>query len=179
MTDEPIEPTEEEKDAVSKELRKSRDAGDAFGDAVLDAIDEQGADTVMQSSDAVIAATIIVNRSGGDTVEFGFLNEEPPHQWWARARYGKRYNSALNRGIKTKGISKKELKERIGHTVIVEDFDTPDKAADALAARILDGGRCSHCGGTIRLLTSLRVSKGKACVWMRTGKQWHSGCGAV
>lgn len=118
--------------------------------------------------DAVIACADLVGRTGAKQLQVGYLSDEPPHQWYATAKY--------------KGA-------RIG----VEDQPGPVEAADALSRRLLTGARCARCGGLVALSddgavayggqmadgTVWTVEQARAagqCRWRRMGPRWVMGC---
>lgn len=97
--------------------------------------------------DAVVAIAELVGRSGGRGFEIGYVNDDPPHLWYAQAKYR-------------------------GERIIAEGKDDPAEAADALARKILDGGQCAHCRRTVRLSDG----RGDVCRWTRMGATWKRGC---
>lgn len=99
-------------------------------------------------ADAVVALADLAGRSGGTSLEVGWLDDDPPHLWYATVTYK-------------------------GAKVIVEDHDDPFDACDALASKILKGGTCTHCGQTIALHQSRRVQR---CVWVRVDDRWDRTC---
>jgi hypothetical protein len=102
-------------------------------------------------ADEVVAAADLVGRSGGRSFEVGYLNDDPPHEWYATATYR-------------------------GARVIAQGHDDPGSACDALAAKILTGGQCTHCGRTVAITHSRRVAD--RCVWTRTDERWQGACKA-
>jgi hypothetical protein len=118
---------------------------------------------------AMIACADLVGRTGAKEFQIGFLNDEPPHQWYAHASY--------------KGA-------RIG----VEDQPGPVEAADALCRRLLTGARCTGCGSLVALSDSGATAYGNPvmadgsrwtvqeaaaagqCRWRRMGPKWVMGC---
>lgn len=122
-------------------------------------------------SDAVVAAVALGGRSGARNIEIGYVNDNPPHNWYVQAQYK-------------------------GDRIIVEGYDYPDEAADGFAAAILEHGICTHCGGRTSITASddvttvetdamdraarrrlLRESKRKPpCLWYRSGREWKRGC---
>lgn len=105
-----------------------------------------GADLAV--TDAVQAIADLCGRSGARNMEIGFDDDVEPATWWA----GVTYNGAKL------------------HT---DGWVHPVLAADALAAKILTGGCCTHCGRTVSLLGL------EGCVWRRVGPQWRRGCEAA
>lgn len=113
--------------------------------------------------DRLIAAYDLVARVGGVDFVVGYDDDLPEEYWWfARVESN---NGAIQAEIK-------------GAT-------SPDVAAEKLARKLVNGGRCASCG----LVTSLRVvevqgpmthvteSSGPGiCIWHREGKQWIRGC---
>jgi hypothetical protein len=106
--------------------------------------------------DALLAAVDVINRMGAIDFEVGHLDDTPRSEdarWWARARWN-------------------------GTKVAVEDHTGPDTAAEALAKRLMNGGQCTHCAGTITLGPTSRAQRraGKLCAWTRQGVRWVRGC---
>lgn len=103
--------------------------------------------------DRLVAAVDLVGRSGATNFELGWLDDDVPVEdarWWAKAQYR-------------------------GARLTVEDHAGPVEAAEALACRILDGGTCTHCGGTT-VIGPAPTTVGAACRWTRTGNRWERGC---
>lgn len=128
---------------------------------------------VSMDEDAVIAAVDLVGRAGAKSFELGYLDDDVPVEkarWWAHADYR-------------------------GDRIIEENHRGPVEAAEALARRILTGGRC-RCGKLVALsgngavaydnVTMADGSKWTAdeakaagqCRWTREGRKWVSACGA-
>ncbi|MFE7461625.1 hypothetical protein ACWFMI_23765 [Nocardiopsis terrae] len=79
-----------------------------------------------------------------------------------------------------------------GAQIQPQDHPTPDRAARALAERLLTGARCQHCQGLVTLLDEGAVAlgpdriadgsqwdgtaSGKACRWQQIGGRWAGGC---
>lgn len=123
--------------------------------------------------DAMIATTELVGRTGGRELQVGYLHDDVPADkaaWWAHVKY----NGA-----------------RIG----VENQPGPVQAFDALAKRLLTGGKCAHCGGLVALSafgamafdstladgtkrTAREAAQAKQCLWRRVGPRWVRGCEA-
>ena len=121
--------------------------------------------------DALFAAVDLVGRTGAKEFQVGYLNDDPPHQWYAHARY--------------KGIR-----------ITEDDHKGPIEAAEALARRLLSGGKCTKCSGLIALSDSgaliyesatltdgtkwtAKDAKATAqCRWTRLGRRWEAGCQA-
>lgn len=81
---------------------------------------------------AVMAHADLVGRTGATELQIGYLHDGVPTEqadWWATARY---------RGAK----------------VTVEHHIGPVEAVEALARRLLTGGRCTACNETIELAGS-------------------------
>lgn len=127
-------------------------------------------------NEAVIACADLVARTGATRFEIGYLHDDVPVAeagWYAHAQYR-------------------------GTRISVEDQPSPVHAASALAGRLLDGGKCTHCGGPIALssrgvtirpgavLTDgsqwpVAAAGGKRlvpCLWQRRGREWVRGCEA-
>lgn len=126
--------------------------------------------------DALLAAVDLVGRSGATNFEVGWLNDEddPAYlergaEWWCKAQYR-------------------------GARLTVEGFDRPDHAAEALALKILKGGKC-RCGRLVRLAgadaafaysdvdmadgthwTAQEAAAAGQCEWRRVGKKWEPSC---
>lgn len=121
--------------------------------------------------DALMAAADLVGRTGAKEFQIGYLNDDPPHQWYAHASYK-------------------------GTRITEDDHKGPIEAAEALARRLLTGGKCTKCGGLIALsgdgafaYTSATLTDGtkwtakdakaaKQCRWTRMGRRWEAGCQA-
>jgi hypothetical protein len=111
----------------------------------------------------VLATADLVDRAGARGFEIGYLNDEDDPQfakhgaqWWAHARYR-------------------------GTRIIVEGFDRPDQAADALSRRLLTGAKC-RCGKLVTLgrdgaiaFDGVRMAAGQ-CLWTRVGARWNPSC---
>lgn len=122
--------------------------------------------------DAITACADLVGRTGAKEFQIGYLNDEPPHKWYAHAQW--------------KGA-------RIG----VEDHAGPVEAADALCRRLLTGAKCTGCGGLVALsdagATAFRnpvmadgstwsaeeAAAATQCRWRRMGPKWVMGCRQV
>ena len=107
----------------------------------------------------MLAAVELVQRSGATEFEVGYLDENPANpRWWAKAQY---------RGARLQ----------------VDEHRTPSAAADALAARILEGGTCTTCQLTVTTPAEIerKAAAGLApgremCQWARFGRHWIAGC---
>jgi hypothetical protein len=119
--------------------------------------------------DALIAAVDLVGRTGAEGFKVGYLDDEPGTDWYAEAQF---------RGAK----------------VIVE-APGPVEAAEALARRLMEGGKCVRCGCLIALSdsgavahpgrmldgttwTAEQAAAAGQCRWTRMGRKWVSACGA-
>ena len=122
--------------------------------------------------DAVIAAVDLVGRTGATEIEFGYLHDDVPLEeagWYAHAQYrGARITEENQRG--------------------------PAEAVEALARRLLTGGKCVHCGGLVALSdagavaypgaamadgtvwTEEQIRAAGQCRWTRQGQRWARGC---
>lgn len=123
----------------------------------------------MIDEDVVIAAADLCARAGAQEFEIGHAGDDET-DWWCSAKYR-------------------------GARVTVEHFAMPDKAAEALAVRLLTGAKCG-CGKLVRLgfwgavaFTKPVMADGKPfpigqaaaagqCQWKREGRTWVSECGA-
>jgi hypothetical protein len=119
--------------------------------------------------DAVIAAADLAGRTGARAFEVGYLSDDPPHQWYAHARYQ-------------------------GARISTEDHPGPVEAVEALARKLLTGAKCTHCGGLVALSgsgafafrqpvmadgTSWTAEQARAagqCRWTRKGRRWEAAC---
>lgn len=99
--------------------------------------------------DAVIACVDLAGRTGARHMEIGFINDDPPHQWYCQATYK-------------------------GARIVVEDLPGPVEAADAFARRLLSGAKCTHCRR--RVVLSAAAAEGVVCRWRRMGPRWERGC---
>ncbi|WP_116044015.1 hypothetical protein [Amycolatopsis palatopharyngis] len=120
--------------------------------------------------DAFHAGVDLVGRTGAAQLEFGYLHDHVPvhlADWWASATYR-------------------------GARVHVEHHEGPAAAVNALAERLLIGGRCK-CGCLVSLSDDGAVAfdshmadgsfwsvqaarKAGLCRWRRDGQRWTSGC---
>lgn len=119
--------------------------------------------------DALIAGADLVGRTGAKEFQVGYLNDDPPHQWYAHARYK-------------------------GARITEEGHKGPIEAVEALARRLLTGGKCTRCGGLIALSdagamiypsatladgtkwTEREAKAAPQCRWTRAGRKWVAGC---
>lgn len=119
--------------------------------------------------DAFFAAADLVGRTGAKEFQFGYLNDDPPHQWYAHAQYK-------------------------GARITAEDCAGPVEAAETLARKLLTGGKCTSCGGLIALSgsgayafrspvmadgsrwTAQEAAAAGQCRWTRMGRRWEAGC---
>jgi hypothetical protein len=100
--------------------------------------------------DAFHAAADLIGRTGAVSFQVGYLHDDVPAEqagWYAHAQYR-------------------------GARVTAEDHRNPVDAAEALARRLLTGGKCTKCGKLI----SLGDSGPDSCRWTRMGKRWEAGC---
>jgi hypothetical protein len=118
--------------------------------------------------DQVVACADLVGRAGARQFEIGFLDDEPPHRWYAHAMYR-------------------------GTRIQVENYDEPAAAARALAEKLLTGAKC-RCGSLVALradgavaFTKVHMADGTAwtaeqaaaagqCRWLLTGDRWEPSC---
>jgi hypothetical protein len=119
--------------------------------------------------DAVTACADLVGRTGATGLEIGYLNDDPPHLWYAHAQFR-------------------------GARISVEDQPGPVEAADALCRRLLAGAQCQHCHGLVALSddgafayrsatmvngrkwTAEEAAAAGQCRWRRMGDRWVRGC---
>lgn len=108
-----------------------------------------------EDRDRLTAAIDVVGRAGARGFELGFLDaDRPAHlaRWYATATY---------RGAK----------------VIVEEHASPVDAAEELAWRLVEGGRCTSCGGRVAVDGhGIPDLNGVRCRWSRRGDCWVPGC---
>ena len=103
--------------------------------------------------DALTAAIDLVGRTGATGFEVGYVHDNVATEdagWYAHAQY---------RGAR-----------------VTHEACGPVEAAEGLARRLLNGGKCTHCGRTVTLSS---VSAGKRCKWTRRGDRWARGCEGV
>lgn len=122
--------------------------------------------------DALLAAVELVGRTGAKGFEIGFLHEDvriEDASWYAHAQYQ-------------------------GARITEENHTDPIQAAEALARRLLEGGKCTRCGGLVALSSrgakiypSATLTDGtrwdektarsvRQCRWTRMGSHWVAGC---
>jgi len=119
---------------------------------------------------AVLAVADLAHRAGATGFRIGYNPDDTPTTWFAAAEYGPNTE------------------------ITVDGFDDPEAAANALAARILTGGKC-RCGKLVALSIDGAYAPGDdctmldgsdprvlrtagQCLWMLEGDQWTSGCDA-
>ena len=108
--------------------------------------------------DTLHASIDVIGRAGGSKYEVGFPKEvEDSMQvgdpvWYAKAKFPKH------------GCMK------------VEGFTDPVAATEALARRLVDGWKCTHCGKRVSLAGRLGSEN---CRWTRQGPRWVRGCESV
>lgn len=124
--------------------------------------------------DALIAATDVIGRTGARELTCAYLHDNVPVEqagWWATASYH-------------------------GTKIITEDHAGPVQAIEALARKLLTGGKCIRCGGLISLSdegavafpgatmadgtvwTEEQIHDAGQCRWRRVGPRWEQGCPA-
>lgn len=123
--------------------------------------------------DALDAALDLVGRTGARSFELGYLHDGPVEQaaWYAHVQYR-------------------------GARISVENRHGPVEAAEALARRLLTGGKCTGCGRLVALSDTGAVAYRSAvmadgtrftaedaaaagqCRWRRVGARWEMGCTA-
>lgn len=122
--------------------------------------------------DALFAGLDLIGRTGAKGVEFGYQKEGVPvhlADWYCQAQYQ-------------------------GARVIVEHLTGPVEAVEAMARRLLTGGRCVHCGGLTALSdrgamaypgqpmadgtvwTLDEITAAGQCRYTRQGRRWVRGC---
>lgn len=118
-----------------------------------------------RTTESTIAIADLVARSGARQFEVGYLRD-PSDPEYIIAGPGW-YCSAFYRGAR----------------LTAGDMPGPEQAADGLAHRILNGGRCTHCGSmttTADLAAVIYERWGRArkarCIWWRDGETWRRGC---
>lgn len=120
------------------------------------------------NDDAVCANYELIGRTGAKALEVGYLDDDPPHRWYAHAEYR-------------------------GTRITVENCAGPAEAVEALAVRLVHGGRCQGCrrlvgavDGPVPVGTIIGeatpadadVEKTRGvCRWTRQGRTWVRGCG--
>lgn len=130
--------------------------------------------SVNLDEDALFAAADLVGRTGAKEFEVGYLHDDVPPEhagWYAHAQYK-------------------------GARISAEDHKGPIEAAEALARKLLSGGKYTKCGGLISLSgsgaliyesatltdgTKWTAEKARAagqCRWTRMGRRWEAGCQA-
>lgn len=111
--------------------------------------------------DRLIAAYDLIGRMGMANFEVGYDDTLPPDkQWYAQCETG------TGEGFWA------------GHRT------SPEAAAEALARKLANGGRCTHCGKVCTLWTQGteeaagvgQQNRAWVCYWHRVGKQWIRGC---
>lgn len=124
--------------------------------------------------DRLLAAVDLIGRTGATEYEGGYLHDDVPSEqagWWATARYK-------------------------GTKVTEENHPGPVEATEALAMRLMSGGKCQHCQGAVTLSrdgvmvypgatspidgsvvwTEESARAARTCLWERRGRRWVRGC---
>lgn len=111
--------------------------------------------------DRLIAAYDVVGRCGLWDFEVGFDDEKDEGaRWYSGARFGD------------------------GRAVVVTERANAHEAAEALARKLVNGGRCTHCGRVATLWTQGpeddagvgQLNRSWICYWTREGRAWVRGC---
>jgi hypothetical protein len=122
-------------------------------------------------TDETAAAIDLVGRTGARELQVGYLHDGVPVEqadWYAHAQYR-------------------------GARITAEHHTGPAQALVALARRLLEGAKCTHCGGLIALSDAgaafrpghlidgspwdeATVRKAGLCRWRRVGDRWEMGC---
>lgn len=111
--------------------------------------------------DRLIAAYDLIGRMGMADFEVGFDDSQPADTWWyAQCRTGD------------------------DQVFVVTGKAAPELAAEGLARKLANGGRCTHCGKVTTLWTQGteesagvgQQNRSWVCYWERRGKMWHRGC---
>jgi len=123
------------------------------------------------ADDILTAALEVIPRTGATALEVGYLHDDVPIElagWYASASWR-------------------------GTRITVEDQPHPAAAVDGLARRLMDGGKCTHCGRLVTLdpaggwasdrtlvdgspwLAEQQAAAG-VCAWHRDGPTWRRGC---
>lgn len=117
--------------------------------------------------DPIVAVTDLALRTGATSSEIGFLDDEddpiesrdPMYpRWWIKVYF------------KTTKVSKTGKRVPAATTIIVENYRSPDEAADAMARKLLVGAECQHC------LKPVTINDTPGCRWYRTKDRWMRGC---
>lgn len=126
---------------------------------------------ITMDDDALHAAADLVGRCGAKEFELGWLHDDVPVEemaWYAHAQFR-------------------------GARIIEENHRGPIEAAEALARRLLTGGKCTHCGGLTTLTsggamahpgpmadgstwTIEEIKAAGQCRYRRVGARWVRGC---
>jgi hypothetical protein len=125
--------------------------------------------TYLPDDDITKAALELVGRTGATNLEIGYdERQDRPSTWYAHAHYGDR-------------------------RIAVDGHPDPGAAVQALATRLLHGGRCIGCTKLVamsdgpvpipaRMLDDSSVDPEEEktrglCRWSRVGPHWVAGCG--
>jgi len=114
---------------------------------------DHGGRPVELDEDALDAALDVIGRTGARRTEIGYLDDDVPvgePNWYAYAQFH-------------------------GTRIAAEHHVGPVEAVEALARKLIAGGRCTHCGKTI----TLGGDDAGLCRWTRQGKKWVRGCQAT
>jgi hypothetical protein len=128
---------------------------------------------VTDDEDVVVACADLVGRTGATGFQIGYLHDDVPSAeaaWYAHAQLR-------------------------GARIVAEDHASPAEAAQALAERILKGGKCK-CGRVTTIRAdgahvffkahtpdgqrwgAREAARAGQCLWRRIGARWASACEA-
>ena len=124
-----------------------------------------------EAKDQIRAASLVAGHSGAREFQIGYLREDVP--WWLAGWFV----TASYRGAR----------------IMTDEHPDPGTAADAFARRLLNGGKCTHCGGLVTTnpdgewardsihtdgthWTAQEQIAAGLCYWQRIGAEWVRGC---
>lgn len=102
----------------------------------------------------LVASVDIIGRTGAKNFEVGYLDDDQPDSWYAQAGYH-------------------------GSKIISANHSGPVEAADALARKLVNGGKCTHCGKTVRLPNGTAFNKKYCYYFLVGGVKWTRGCSEI
>ena len=132
-----------------------RESDDVVGDFARQVGDE-GPSLAPGQKRRLIAAVDLIGRTGAREFQLGHLEEDVPiplARWYAHAQYQ-------------------------GARITVDEQADPIVAVEGLAARLVNGGMCTHCGARTVLDRAGSIPRGPYCAYRLVGDRYMRGCAA-
>lgn len=155
-TDDPPQVSDSDKPLDLTELAPVGAEGTRLGgpDPMVNGIGER---LQLEKPDLLVAAADLVRRCGGTNLAVGYQETPRGTEWWATATI------------------QHHPRDPDGEPETTSGHASPERAADALARKLIEGGKCEHCQRTIRLGGDRR-DRQQVCRFKRIGPEWIRGC---